>query len=107
MVGCPFKSDAILALFEFLGNQFNSEVEITSGLICYCLPVFPQLYRRRIEKIFSAPNAFHTYSHRNVFPRHDSYERHFDSLEGGQDLKPFQSGQLPVFKTHQTDLPRI
>ena len=87
-----------------LANGFNSEVEITSGLICYCLPVFPHLYRQRIKKIFSASTTSHTYLHHSVFPTHNPYKRHFDSPQGVQELKPFQSGQLSASKTHSIDL---
>lgn len=103
VVGCPFTIDAISALVEFLGNRFNSEVEITSGLICYCLSVFPQLYRQCVKKMFSGPSASHTYSHRGVLPPHNFYKRHFDSLHGGRNLKPFQGGHSSLSKTYRID----
>lgn len=85
-------------------NWYNSEVEITSGLICFCLPVFPRLYRQQIKKIFSASSASHTYLHHSVFPTHNPYKRHLDGPQGVQELKPFQSGQLSLSKTHPINL---
>lgn len=104
VVGCPFTMNAILAPVGFLGNRFNSEVEITSGLICYCLPVFPQLYRQRIKKLFSPSRPSHAYLHNSVLPKHNPYKRHFDSPQGVQELKPSQSGRLSVSKAQSIDL---
>lgn len=100
VVGWPLMMDAKSASVGFLGNWFNSEAELTSGLICYCLPVFPQLYRQRIKKIFSSSSASHAYLHHGAFPAHNSYKRHFDSPQGVQELKPFQGSQLSAFQTH-------
>ena len=103
VVGCSSEIDAKLALVGFLGNRFDSEVEIASGIICYCLPVFRILYRQRIRKFFPASGTAHTCSHHSVFPSPGPHDRHCESPQDGQKLNPIRRGQLLASESHYID----
>lgn len=88
----------------FLGNQVNSEVEITSGIICFCLPVFPQLYRQRMKKLFFATNSRPTYSRSGLSTTPSPYSRHIDGLRGQWERSDVACGRFQPPKDHYVDI---
>lgn len=104
MVGFLLAIDLRFDMMRFLSNWLYSEVEITSGLTCFCLPVFPQLYRQQIKKLFSAPRHPSTYSHSDTIITPSFHVSQFNATQGGLEPISTACGRLSWSKDHYINL---